>query len=268
MNIKKYTYNFILLFSIVLNIFLGIIVILSHLDFKFNILTQDNWIDIMLCLITIIPTSIFSYLIFKQAKDISNRQEKFEVELLQKQFDASLRENRLNVYNTFMSLKYIERIYNSDIVILNFINQNHEENKKIFDLLLKKEEQIILALCNSKLLFKNDLELEEQNDNLAKLIIAYRECAQEFAKNIYKANDEALSYLHTYHLYIPTKVIPKNVITKNKKIFNDVKEIFRKYTEDLKNKISDISDIFDGDYYMNLYDKYINIDIKDSSIEK
>lgn len=241
---------------------LFILLILSKIDFKINMLNGDNWIDIILCMVTIIPPTILSYLMYKQADRINTNQRNFEIKMMSKQLDSDLREERLKIFCEFNTINTMFKIADTHLIILNFLSGQHDKNSVAFDELYAKLSKISVSYSESKILFKDDKELQEKLGNIVVLYTNYLDSVREFIGNIYVANEESIVYLNKNGYNITTKWIPKELIDKDPHNFEEVIKIFDKYTSECKNSIEELTGAIYNDDFIELFSNYINVKIE------
>lgn len=262
---KKVTIKDIVYILIIM--ILLVLLILSKLDFRFNILDKDNWVDIA----AIIPSTLLSILLFKQAYELNKKQEKLEkelskkdkeleIEIFNKQLDLELRERRLNIYCTFMSLGVINVRDNKKVLAINFLLGKHEGNEMIMNEIMNKEKEVTNAFCEAKLLFKEDNELLEYIYDIFNQYIEFRIETAKYIRTFYDSNEKGKIYLNSTGIIVTTEWIPYDLISTNPEEFEHVLQIFEdKYTTALEKEIK-LRDLITNKKFIEVFDKYINID--------
>lgn len=245
---------YILIITILLVLFL-----LSKKDFETNMLDKDNWIDIIIGSLTFLSSTILSLLIIRQGYKLNDRTEKIEIETFDKQIDLDLRETRLNIYSTFMSIGNSNIINNENYIITNFIGGNHQKNEDRFNEIIIKGNELTVALCEAELMFKEDSELILYIRKIFDTFVEYKQELQNYFVKQYIANKEAIKMLKKDGINVTTQYIPKKIITTSPNEYIKCKKIFCKYYNDVRKKEMDLINLITDEKLRELFDKAINI---------
>jgi len=236
-----------------------VILIFLIIDFKIDILSRDNWVDIIIGAITFLGSSILSILIINQTYKLDEKNKKIEIEIFNKQIDLDLRERRLNIYSSFMSLGVTSMVNNSDYFVLNFIGGNCLNNERRLNDIINKEQELVIALHEAKLLFKDNEKLLENLSEIQFHFTMYRWAIQSYLdKEIYAANDEVIGMLNK-DKNITVKSIPEDLIRLDKDEYLKCKDIFYNHYEKAKKEEITLFNLINDDNLQILFDKLINI---------
>ena len=259
MNRKKIKISIKDIIYILIIFFLIVLIMLLKKDIEINIFDKDNWIDIIIGSLTILSSTILSLLIIIQGYKLNDKSEKIEIELFNKQVDLDLRERRLNIYSSFMSIGDANIINNENYIITNFINGNHQKNETRFNEIVAKEKELVIALCESEIMFKNHEELLKKIRNLFNAFVEYKRELQNYFDKLYIANKKAIKMLNNDGINITMHNIPKEIITKIPNEYIKCKEIFCKYYNDVRTKENTLIKLITDKTLRSLFDKAINI---------
>ena len=235
-----------------------ILVFLSKMDFRFNILDKNNWIDIIMGFISIIPSTILSIILYNFEKKDSKKQKNLEKTIFNKELDSQLREERLKIFSTIMSLGTLNIINVKNYLVTNFLSQKYDLNADKYNEIVIKEKEITDAYCKSKLLFKDDDKILKIMEKCFNLFVEYRQALQQFMSDCYIANQRAIEELKDWDYRILTPYIPKDII-EHPEEFNMCKEIFFEYYKKAESKEEEIRNLISNNNTILAFDKYINI---------
>lgn len=230
---------------------------LSKIDFDINIISKDNWIDIILNGISILCSVILSSLLLWQGFKLDKRAEKLEIDTFNKQIDLDLRDRRLEIFKSFKSSAY--KLDNKDFFISSFISMNYEKIDRRFNSIVEKENELISAYCEAKFIFKDNLELLDLLENFVSMFSDYCLKLQTFWGDMYKANKEAIIMLRRDGLIFVKKYIPKDLIDTNYEEYKKCFSIFEKYYNPVLESEEKIVDFLSSEKFNRAFEKDINI---------
>lgn len=254
---KKITIRDIIYIGII--IILAILLILSKIDNNINFISKDNWIDIIIGIIAVFPSLILSIIVYNFEKKNSSRQDKLEKIIFNKELDSQLREERLAIFSSLMSLGTFNIINIKNYLVTNFIGGRHELNGNKIQEIIYKEQEITNAYCKSILLFKEDEKIIGIVEECFKLFVEYRQTLQKFMRDCCVANQKSIEYLNENGYSIVTPYLPSKIIEHHEE-FEKCKEIFFEYYKAAEIKEKEISEIISNKDTIMAFDKYINID--------
>lgn len=236
-----------------------ILLVLSKIDNNINVISKDNWIDIIMGIVAIVPSIILSIIVFNFEKSSTIKQEKLEKTIFNKELDSQLREKRLEIFSSLMSLGTFNIINIKNYLVTNFIGARHELNGEKIQEIVTKEKEITDAYCKSKLLFKDDKRILEITEECFNLFVEYRQSLQKFMADCYVANQKSIEYLNKNDYSIATPYLPSEIIEHHEE-FEKCKEIFFDYYRDAEIKEKEIKGLISNEDTILAFDKYINID--------
>lgn len=254
---KKFTIRDIIYISII--IILLVLLILSKFDTNINLISKDNWIDIIMGIIAVFPSLILSIVVYNFEKLSSSKQERLEKTIFNKELETQLREDRLEIFTSLMSLGTFNIISIKNYMVTNFIGKRYELNIDKIQEVICKEKEITNNYCKSKLLFKGDEKVLKIIEECFNLFVEYRQTLQKFMADCYVANQRAIEYLNKNGYCITTPYLPSEII-ENPEEFKKCKEIFFEYYKDAEIKEKEIRKLISNENNILAFDKYINID--------
>lgn len=238
---------------------LTVLLILSRLDFKFNILSKDNWISIIMGLLSFLPSFILSIIVFKLDKSANINQQKNEIDIFNKQLNADLREDRLKIFSTIMSLGVLNITSLKDFLISNFISLQTDKNVEKLNEIIAKEREVTDAYCRSKILFKDDEEINKIMEDVLNTFVEYRQEIQKFLSKMPDISNTAIIELEKKGYEINTPYIPIDLIYTSPDDYNMCKELFYRYYDEVDKKEYEIKKIITNENIIKDFEKYINI---------
>ena len=236
-----------------------ILLVLSKIDNNINVISKDNWIDIIMGVIAVVPSIILSIIVYNFEKNSTIKQEKLEKTIFNKELDSQLREERLEIFSSLMSLGTFNIINVKNYIVTNFIGTRQELNGEKIQEIVTKEKEITDAYCKSKLLFKDDKRILEITEKCFNLFVEYRQLLQKFMADCYVANQKSIEYLNKNGYSIATPYLPTEII-EHPEEFEQCKEIFFEYYKDAEMKEKEIRELISNKNTILAFDKYINID--------
>ena len=240
-------------------IILCFLIFLFNLDFKINIFDKNNWIDIIIGCLSITISGILSLLLIKQGYKLNEKSEKIETNIFNKQIDLDLRERRLDVYGTIMSLGVSSIINNENYIITNYITGNHSKNEKRFNEIIDKEKDLVIALCESELIFKGNEELLKYIRNIFDTFVDYKGEIQNFFNQLKNLKKVTICELKNDGICILTDEIPLNIIEINPNEYLKCKNIFSEQYKSVRTKEKDLIKLITDKRLIDLFDQAINI---------
>lgn len=236
-----------------------VLLILSKIDNNINIISKDNWIDIIMGIIAVFPSLILSIIVYNFEKLSSSKQEKLEKTIFNKELETQLREERLEIFSSLMSLGTFNIINIKNYIVTNFIGGKHELNANKIQEIINKEKEITNAYCKSILIFKKDKKVLKITEECFNLFVEYRQALQQFMADCYVANQKSIEYLNKNGYSIATPYLPLEIIEHHEE-FENCKEIFFEYYKDAEIKEKEIRELISNKDTILAFDKYINID--------
>lgn len=252
--------------SILLNIMLLILLLLSHADKKINILTQDNWVAILVT----IPTIFLNiFLIINNSQTEKNNRE-LQIKVFEKELNAQILDKILNIYielieiERILNLNEIEKIIEPDIKYIQMNKYNKDLYKmEFYDEISKYKDQLKLQKrLVPFLLNKNNLNSEIFDTNI------------NYLNDLFNLTNQYLTYILQFIIILKNRDKNKyesfnenvSIIQSNIKNPGNIKNLYNTNFQEQIVKITKTKDqlkkIFDVQKIEDIFKNHIDLKLK------